>query len=1318
MVQTIPDVAASGVDENKSVNRTWTITNNGLVFSECDVTFNWNATDADAGTDANNFILAKYDTPNWTLPTVSSRTATSLTVLDLTSFSDFAIGEVIPVVNIPDANFKAALVGNPAINTNTDSEIQVSEATAYTGGIDVHALGIGDLTGIEAFTGFTSSTCYNNSLTTLNVSANTNLTYLSCFQNQLTTLDVSKQYYISTVYCSVYNQIPTIDLSANTALTFLVFDNGQVTSMDVSANTALTYINGYNNPLTSLNIKNGNNANLTYFNATQCPALTCIQVDNVATITGNVNAFKDAAASYSENCGCIVNIPDANFKAALLANPLINTNGNGLIECAEAAAYTGVINVINLNIADLTGIEAFTQITALDCNTNHITSLDVSNNTLLQSLNCADNSISSLDVSANTALTLLWCYINPISSLDVSANTLLTNLAISNTSITSIDLSNNLALTRLVLENNSFTTLDISANTALQNLYITNNLFTSINVSANTSLQGLFCGSNQLTALDLSTHTALINLACQQNQLTSLNIRNGNNSNLVQFNATSNPSLTCIQVDTVAYMNTYWSAGKDAGASYSIDCSVITPVPAAALHFDGVDDVVVGPDELIPTSGDYTVSVWAKQDQFVPGQLKNIISQSRQFYIGQYYDNTLRIGDSWYSVTAWPTDLGWHNYTVVRTSSNTYFYLDGALTATRGAAIPIPGPPPTPATFYLGAQWSGNSEFFKGSIDEVRVWSRALDSAEIVKTLNCEITAARQGLVAVYNFNQGTTEIANPADTLLTDASGNGKNANLQNFTLTGSTSNWVAPGGVVTGTECCNINLSTSVGDTLIVCNESSQMNPTGNVNLIVTGGTAPFTFSGSDTTNLGAGFYNYMVTDATGCTANATMTSIVTNCIVPYYLPPVNDTVNTLIGTELTQLYNAPDSLVDQTTNNNIFLINYDLDQVLIEVIADSASYDYLYALLQTPEYGLNNIIDNGDSTLVITGFMPRLNLLKLNMLIDQIKYVRPYYPPIASGATGLTTTQGDKAIVADKARKAWKLSGKGVKVGVLSDSYNTKFGDPAALDIINGDLPGPGNLINMKQVQLSEEYPYGRGTDEGRAMLQIVHDVAPDACLYFRSGFISAGNFADGIRALRDSGCTVIVDDITYLTEPYFSDGIIAKAVEDVTSTGVSYFTSAGNFGTKSFESTFIPAAVTPSGYLGVAHDFGGGNVYQDVFLPKGTYTIALQWDDDFYSVVKGEGAMNDLDIYLVDQFGTRLFGFNRNNINGDPFEILPFVVKADVNAKIIITRKSGTAPVRFKYVFFRGEGVIKNNSGMVNTRVPVRYWARLMRQVPFQ
>ncbi|MBT6650601.1 MAG: T9SS C-terminal target domain-containing protein, partial [Flavobacteriales bacterium] len=64
-------------------------------------------------------------------------------------------------VYIPDANFKAYLVGNSAINTNGDSEIQVIEATVFNGTIYCQNLNISDLTGIEDFTALTQLDCYD-----------------------------------------------------------------------------------------------------------------------------------------------------------------------------------------------------------------------------------------------------------------------------------------------------------------------------------------------------------------------------------------------------------------------------------------------------------------------------------------------------------------------------------------------------------------------------------------------------------------------------------------------------------------------------------------------------------------------------------------------------------------------------------------------------------------------------------------------------------------------------------------------------------------------------------------------------------------------------------------------------------------------------------------------------------------------------------------------------------------------------------------------------------------------------------------------------
>tara|TARA_B100000809_G_scaffold212419_1_gene216378 strand:- start:2482 stop:3975 length:1494 start_codon:yes stop_codon:yes gene_type:complete len=410
-------------------------------------------------------------------------------LLSIIIITVFSFGANAQNVNIPDANFKAYLVGNSAINTNGDTEIQVSEASAFNGQIDCNNLSISDLTGIEAFTSLTELKCNNNSLTSLDVTQNTALTLLWCGNNPITSLDVAQ----------------------NAALTVLWCEYNSLTNLDVTQNTALTLLDCAGNSLTSLNVANGNNSNMpnSNFYVVGNPNLTCIQVDNVAYSTTNWTYF-DATASFSTNCPCFVNIPDANFKAYLVGNTAINTNGNTEIECSEASAFTGEVSCYSSFISDLTGIEAFTNITGLKCNDNQLTSLDVTQNTALTLLFCHYNQLTALDVTQNTALITLYCYRNQLTALDVTPHN---------------------------------------------------------------ALAVLNCNENQLTTLNLSQNP-LTFLNCNDNQLTNLNVANGNNYNLngSLFNATNNLNLTCIQVDVVSYSTTNWT-NIDPGASFSINCS-------------------------------------------------------------------------------------------------------------------------------------------------------------------------------------------------------------------------------------------------------------------------------------------------------------------------------------------------------------------------------------------------------------------------------------------------------------------------------------------------------------------------------------------------------------------------------------------------------------------------------------------------------------------------------------------------------------------------------------------------------------------------
>lgn len=249
-----------------------------------------------------------------------------------------------------------------------------------------------------------------------------------------------------------------------------------------------------------------------------------------------------------------VNIPDTNFKNALLNhNPVIDTNGDGEIQVSEAQALNGALVVDNSGISDLTGLEAFLNITELNCAGNNLTSIDISDNTALTELVCQTNNLTSLDVSNNLALTGLTCFGNQLTSLDVSSNVSLTSLGCNDNQLSGIDVSNNASLTNLNCKENNLISLDV-----------TNNL----------ALTALACDSNQLTGLDVSNNANLFLLLCQNNQLTSLNIANGNNSNLTNFFAMNN-NLTCIQIDDdFTPPSSGWL--KDAEAVYAVDCDALS----------------------------------------------------------------------------------------------------------------------------------------------------------------------------------------------------------------------------------------------------------------------------------------------------------------------------------------------------------------------------------------------------------------------------------------------------------------------------------------------------------------------------------------------------------------------------------------------------------------------------------------------------------------------------------------------------------------------------------------------------------------------
>lgn len=310
-----------------------------------------------------------------------------------------------------------------------------------------------------------------------------------------------------------------------------------------------------------------------------------------------------------------------------------------------------------------------------------------------------------------------------------------------------------------------------------------------------------------------------------------------------------------------------------------------------------------------------------------------------------------------------------------------------------------------------------------------------------------------------------------------------------------------------------------------------------------------------------------------------------------------------------------------------------------------------------------------------------------------LTSMRFVRPAYKPATN--VGFTTSQGDKSIRADVARKQFGLSGKGLTIGVLSDSYNNLTG--AKTGTLSGDLPGEGNPNGYAEPINVLADLEGGGTDEGRAMLEIVHDVAPGASLSFHTAFNGEADFAQGILDLQKAGADLIVDDVFYYFEPYFQDGVIAQAVDQVAKKGTAYFSSAGNNARNSYENPFQPSGVGV--VAGEAHNFAEGDPFQRIFIPSGAEVIfIMQWADPSFSVSGGKGAQTDLDLYLVNDSLTSLVAESAfGNVGNDPVEGFIFTNEGpDGYFNLLIEKFEGPNPELLKVIGYGSFAFTEHNT----------------------
>jgi len=363
-------------------------------------------------------------------------------------------------------------------------------------------------------------------------------------------------------------------------------------------------------------------------------------------------------------------------------------------------------------------------------------------------------------------------------------------------------------------------------------------------------------------------------------------------------------------------------------------------------------------------------------------------------------------------------------------------------------------------------------------------------------------------------------------------------------------------------------------------------------------------------------------------------------------------------------------------QTYNNNI----------VIDAVAAS---DVNSLLSDLQRLGLQNASTFGS---FVSGMLP-IDALASVAQLESLKFAKPAYKPITN--VGKTTSQANVALRADIAREQFGVDGTGVTIGVLSDSFN--FSGTAAEDVASGDLPSGINVLK----DLPNDGSLGDifGIDEGRAMMQLIHDVAPGADLAFHTAAFNETDFAQGILALADAGADIIVDDIFYPTEPMFQDGVIAQAIDTVVDQGVSYFSAAGNDARQSYESAFNGSNLFEPLVGGEFHDFDSGagvDVFQSLTIPDNSgFGISFQWDSPFFSVSGGAGSLNDLDIFLFDQSGTNILASSVNsNVGNDAVEFFSFFNDGSLGTdtfNLAISKVEGLDPGLMKYILF-GESTL--------------------------
>ena len=386
-------------------------------------------------------------------------------------------------------------------------------------------------------------------------------------------------------------------------------------------------------------------------------------------------------------------------------------------------------------------------------------------------------------------------------------------------------------------------------------------------------------------------------------------------------------------------------------------------------------------------------------------------------------------------------------------------------------------------------------------------------------------------------------------------------------------------------------------------------------------------------------------------------------------------------------------------------------------------------------------------------VGGWLPVDQLTNAGALTE-LHFARASVPRIRAGVA----TQGDFAQRSAAVRTTYPaLTGAGVTVGVLSDSFNcyqsyasngvsasglngyasNGFTATYSTDQSTDAVPAGVNVLNEASClnyDAPEQLPF---SDEGRAILQIVHSVAPDAKLAFYTAVNTEADFASGIVALANAGAKVIDDDVGYADEPFFQDGLVAQAINQVASQGVAYFSAAGNDGHSSYENTapvftVVSTSAPNSGEKLLNFDTTGATTTTSLPLtipplfPGEFLSLVVEWDQPYVTgAATSGGASSSIDLCITGAAGTdqitdpavfpnTVTCTGANSLGRDPVQILfignpanAHASTAAVNTSISIGLANGTpAPGRIKFLLGANGAHATINAAFATSRATIQ------------